>query len=199
MLSYLKLGMGWFEFISSVVSSTAWPIVALMGILAFKRPILEAIPRLQKLKYKELEAEFSRELDKIEVEAKVAGLEATAEVKQDNDFEQALQQISEISPDAAIVEAFRRIERSAKELIDAIGAAPDYNVAAPYKMIERILETSGALGTREVKIFGDLRQLRNKITHTEFTSTKKQAHDYIELTAMLISKMDQATKKKKLV
>lgn len=184
--------MAWLEFFASVVSSLAWPTVAVVGIIIFKKPIEGAIPRLQKLKYKELEAEFDRELNKIEQDAKDAGLETIEDAEVVQDLADHLKQIAKISPNAAIVEAFREIERAAKNLLKLKGHEPDYKVAAPYRLIERVLEKTSTLGAREVKVFRDLRQLRNKITHAEYEATESQAIEYIELTGQLISKMEEA-------
>lgn len=186
--------MNWLDFIASVVGSLAWPAVTLAGLLILKNPIERAIPRLHKLKYKELEAEFDRELDKIEQEAKDAGLETVEDAEIVRDFEDHLKQIAHISPNAAIVEAFREIESAAKKLLKYKGHEPDYKVAAPYRLIERVLDKTSTLGPREVKIFRDLRQLRNKITHADYTATEVQATEYIELSGQLIAKMEDATK-----
>lgn len=157
-----------------------------------KQPLLDALPRLQKLKFKELEAEFDKGLDKIEQEVKETGLEHMVDVEIVEDLQEHLEQISEISPNAAIVEAFRNIERSAKKLIKSKGINPDYKIGSPYKLIERILDSSNALNKKEISIFRDLRLLRNKITHSNFTASKKQADEYIELAALLIAKIDGA-------
>lgn len=185
--------MTWLEFFSSIVGSIAWPAVVVAGLLILKNPIEQAIPRLHRLKYKELEAEFDRELDKIEQEAKEAGMESIEGADVVQDFQESLRQIGEISPNAAIVEAFRKIERSAKNLLQVKGHALDYKVAAPYRLIERVLEKTDTLGKREVKIFRDLRQLRNKVTHADFSASRSQADEYIELAALLIAKIDSAT------
>ena len=179
--------MSCLEFISSIISSLAWPSVFLISLLILKEPLLKALPRLQKLKFKELEAEFDRGLDKIEQEVKATGLEDVVDAEIVEDLQERLEQISEISPNAAIVEAFRNIEQSAKALIKSKGSKPDYKIASPYKLIERILDTSNALNKKEVSIFRDLRLLRNKITHSNFTASKKQADEYIELAALLLS------------
>ncbi|MEZ5799558.1 MAG: hypothetical protein R3D29_02535 [Nitratireductor sp.] len=185
--------MTWLEFFSSLASSFAWPSVTAFALYHFKEPLVQAIPRLQRLKYKELEAEFDRGLEKIEQAAKEGGLEIEASTQVAEDFEEHLRQIAEISPNAAIVEAFRQIEQSAKALIRANGTQPDYKVAAPYRLIERILETTNMLGKREVKIFHDLRWLRNKVTHSEsYVATRAQALEYIELASLLVSKIDDA-------
>ncbi|WP_210093610.1 hypothetical protein [Ruegeria sp. HKCCSP346] len=183
--------MTWLEFFSSIASSLAWPTVAIVALVLFKEQLVEAIPRLQRIKYKELEAEFDRGLEKIEHEIKGSDLGDIQDEEVAQDFEQNLLQISEISPNAAIVEAFRQIEQSSKALIKARGTRVDYKVAAPYRLIEKLLDSSGVLNKREIKIFRDLRLLRNKITHGEtYFATPEQAKEYIALASALIGKID---------
>ncbi|WP_417456161.1 hypothetical protein [Kordiimonas sp.] len=186
----------WLEFFSSIVASLAWPLAIIVALVIFKDPILQAIPRLQRIRYKELVAEFNKGLDKIERQAEAAGLKQVEHTEDIEDFEEHLQQIAQVSTNAAIVEAFRQIEKAAKALIKANGSRVDYKVAAPYRMIERLLREYSLLDTREVKIFHDLRILRNKITHSEnFESTASQANEYIELASRLISKLEKEAAK----
>lgn len=180
------------EFIASITSSLAWPVVLLIGLLIMKEPLLKALPRLQKVKFKELEAEFDRDLDKIEQDVKAAGLEEVEDTEIVEDLQDRLEQISQISPNAAIVEAFRSVEQSAKTLIKSRNLHPDYKTASPYKLIERVLSQNDFLNKKEISIFRDLRNLRNKITHSDLHASKKQADEYIELAALLIAKIDDA-------
>ena len=46
-------------FVSEALKSLAWPVVVVFLVLMLKKPITELIPLLRKLKYKELEMEFS--------------------------------------------------------------------------------------------------------------------------------------------
>ena len=53
--------MDWLTFVSKLVESLSWPIVALILGLVFRRKLLELLPTLRKFKAGPLEAEF--ELD----------------------------------------------------------------------------------------------------------------------------------------
>lgn len=45
-------------FISSIVSSTTWPLVWVGALYMFHKPLLELIPQLQRLKFRDMEAHF---------------------------------------------------------------------------------------------------------------------------------------------
>lgn len=50
--------MDWLTFISSVISSVAWPSALVIGLLVFRKPMTNAILSLKRLKYKDLEMEL---------------------------------------------------------------------------------------------------------------------------------------------
>jgi len=49
-----------FEFISSIISSLAWPIIILIIVFIFKNPLGNILISLTKFRYKDLEMEFER-------------------------------------------------------------------------------------------------------------------------------------------
>ncbi len=52
--------MDWLQFISSLVSSIAWPIVGLTFLFLFKTELARIVQRLAHLKYKDLEIDFDK-------------------------------------------------------------------------------------------------------------------------------------------
>jgi hypothetical protein len=54
-----------FDFISSIVNSLAWPITVIIIILLLKHPIRDLIKRIGKLKIKDIEADFSKEISDV--------------------------------------------------------------------------------------------------------------------------------------
>lgn len=76
-------GMGWLEWSSSVIGSTAWPIALVIVALIFRGQINKLLKRIKGAKYGEAEVLFREELDKIEAE--VGELSASSEPKPDPD------------------------------------------------------------------------------------------------------------------
>ena len=52
--------MDWLQFISSVISSIAWPVVAILVLLILKENISSLSPFIERLKYKDFEVEFRK-------------------------------------------------------------------------------------------------------------------------------------------
>src|SRR3546814_644016 len=74
-------GMGWLEWTSSVIGSTAWPIALVLVALIFRGQITKLLKRIKGAKYGEAEVLFREELDKIEAE--VDELPASSEARPD--------------------------------------------------------------------------------------------------------------------
>jgi hypothetical protein len=53
------------QFIASLISSLAWPVAIVLIILILRKPLSQIILSLQKLRYKELQLDFSQEVSKL--------------------------------------------------------------------------------------------------------------------------------------
>ena len=54
--------MDWLTFIAEMVKSLAWPAFLFFTVLVFRKPLVELLPGLRRLRIKEIEIEFNREL-----------------------------------------------------------------------------------------------------------------------------------------
>ena len=61
--------MDWLTFVSGLIDSLAWPLVALILDLVFRKKLLELITTLKKLKAGPVEAEFEMETKQIRATA----------------------------------------------------------------------------------------------------------------------------------
>jgi hypothetical protein len=98
-----------------ILEVVIWPATVLIVVLILRRPLTRLLESTKKLKYKELELEFSKGIEQVQAEAK----EALPEVldKNKSSVEVDLYGLASISPTAAITEAWRAVESSAKTLI----------------------------------------------------------------------------------
>jgi hypothetical protein len=175
-------------FISKLIDSLAWPVTVVIALVLLRRPLAELLPQMRKLKYKDFEAEFGEDVKQLEEEAKQV---LPAEVVESARAGDPIEQLIEVSPSAAVLEAWRGVEAAAKRLLERKGHKLDYEVAAPYKLIERVLDTA-AIDRRKLKIFADLRRLRNKVAHAdEYEVAPARARDYVRLASALTADLDR--------
>lgn len=186
--------MDWVTFISKAIDSLAWPVFALIVILLLRKPIMQLIPLMSKLKYRDFEAEFAQGVQQLKEEVGDALPEATLVPADREISEDRLYNLAEIAPNGAVLEGWKLIEHAAKNLISARGHDLDYDVSTPYRLIERVLDKGDLIDKPKVAVFNELRRLRNKVAHAgEFEISSIQAKAYVTLALRLVAYLESKT------
>lgn len=175
-------GMDILEFIASLTGSLAWPLALIAIFLALRKPLRDLLPFLQELKIREFEIEFGRRVD--EVTAEVAR-ELPADEKQTfaTPLPDQIFRLAQISPRAAVLEAWRAVEASALEAARRLGA--ELSAGQSYQAI-RFLERNEKADRDLVSLLRDLKGLRNEAAHVpEFSLSTSAALEYATSANML--------------
>lgn len=109
------------EYFVKIVDSLAWPIAAIWLGYIFRGEIKNLLERVSTLKYKDLEADFRDTLVEVETEAKkitAQDSDPSSMSDQNNERYYRLMRLSEISPRAAILEAWIEVESELFKLCD---------------------------------------------------------------------------------
>ena len=185
--------MDWLTFISKVIEALAWPGVVAGLLLYLRKDLPRLIASLRKLKFKEVEVEFGEAAKKAAVETSAAvplpAPDKSISGESERDIEQQLLMIAEISPRAAILEAWLRIERAAVAVIQKHGHTTLNATPGPLRLREG-LENIGILTPPQVSAYDSLRRLRNEAVHTpdaEFTpvAVSNYVHAALSMAAYL--------------
>lgn len=171
--------MNWLEFIASIVGSLAWPAVLIAIFYFIREPIRNLLPLLQRLKYKELELEFSRRVEEVsaEVVQELPALPAAAPVQTDELTKAA--KLAETSPRAAVLEAWLSVEAAAFDAARRLGWLLPSQKAANGSFAMKFLERHEQVDRSIVGLLRELRSLRNQAAHTpEFALSKSAAIEY---------------------
>ena len=171
-------------FISELVSELSWPLLVLISVLLLRTPLANLIPLIERLKYKDFELQFSRQLRTIKEEVPVE-LELGAErIDEENKYIE----IAEKSPSAAISEAWRRIELIAVTKLKQLLPGEEEKSG---KLSVRYIERSGALIPSVERLLQDLYSLRNQAVHSpNFAITLDDALEYIYLANVIAKQID---------
>jgi hypothetical protein len=173
-------------FVAELVKALAWPASVVTIVLILRRPLAGLIPLLHKLKYKDLELEFGRGVEEVKAEV-LAELPTSPTPKALSAGASAvLVKLAEMSPRAAVTEAWRQVEGALIEAAKRKGVdLPPRQVALPIYVL-RALQAKGALDPGKVAIFNDLRALRNSAAHApEFALSQESALEYAALATQL--------------
>ncbi len=119
-------------FVSNLISSLVWPLIVILIVILLRKPLRELIHdlgrRLRSIKFPGGVAEFSQELAEIKEAADVANLPPVAGVptgeslllRIEEDIDQWARLV-ELSPRAAISEAWRWVENAMRETAKKLG------------------------------------------------------------------------------
>lgn len=185
--------MGWMEFISSLVGSLAWPVAAVIIAGIFHKQIAGLLAKVRKLNWGDASVELTEQLDKVEDKARVIEAEAALlppipdepEVPTDR-----FQALVAISPSAAILDAWKPVERRLTQLgKDNFGSAAKYT---PSNKIAEKLAAQGVLMSSIVGMVDDLRKIRNDASHSKEVSVT-DALRFQELASQVMSLLSRSS------
>ncbi|MFY0700271.1 MAG: hypothetical protein JXR04_05580 [Bermanella sp.] len=173
-------------FIAEITKALAWPFAAITLIFLLRKPLLELVPLMRKLKYKEMELEFSQGI--METKAEVAESteippkkSAEAQVKSEH-----LAQIAAYSTRVAVMEAWIELETAAAEVASSFWQTSNTDVMKKNVNLAEYLYKCGVIGPKQVSTFNMLRKLRNQVAHArEIDLSEKDVLSYIDLASNL--------------
>lgn len=142
-----------------MTGALAWPLVALVVLAILRRPLLRLVEILRTVKYGDLHFEFKKGMDQITEDSALAlGSAAAAPVNRAD----PLVQLASISPRAAVIDSWIRLEAAAADCLRRQGVK-----AAVHKtgdMVTRLV-SSGVLSSHQGELMLRLRNLRNVAAH----------------------------------
>jgi hypothetical protein len=173
------------ELIVKLLTGIAWPVAMIWVAYLFKGEIRALLHRMSQLKFKNVEAKFESGL--AEAEAKVTVIEkstpsALPRPEITSKLEQ-LRRISDVSPRAAIMEAWVLVEDAAGKSGFVQGATiPRIN---PHLFVQELVRL-GKLPIGSDSLLDQMRRLRNQASHlSDFSLNQDEADRYLQLAARM--------------
>jgi hypothetical protein len=180
----IDLLMDILTFIAEIIKAVAWPLAVVLIILLLRKPIASLIPLLQRLKYKDLELEFGRRVEEIKAEA-ASELPLPSVAAPPPGVSEDIARLSEISPRAAVLEAWRRVEDLIVKLAREHLPEEQVNKFLPHQAL-RFLERKQIIDPALGSVLTDLKSLRNEAAHApQFALSAASAMGYASATALV--------------
>ncbi len=171
-------------FIVQMTQALAWPVAAIVLLLLLRRPLVRLLPLIQKLRYGPLELDFGRQIAELAVQAE---RELPAAGQADSEAEAArLMSLAQVSPRAAVLEAWLQVEQAAMTLSQREGLALSSQELRTPLLLGQALEQAGSLDEAKMTIYHRLRNLRNAAAHAaNFELDTEAALEYVRLALRL--------------
>lgn len=180
-----------------MVETLAWPAVVVIGMLIFRGPLSELIRKLKKANAKSGELEFGQELKEVEAEAEIAKLPRVeppmTQGGKAETVQEKVERISQISPNAAVLEAWREVDAVVDDLMaDRPVAVLTPRPIRPTESLRfmSVLASEGKIDANSYSIYRKLRDMRNEASHNHaFQITRDDAIEYGQLASRLSAKL----------
>ena len=179
-----------FTFTAEAIKALAWPSAVVIVALMVRKPVIELLPFLRRLKYKEIELEFSKELAEIKSElgCNTADQSKPAKTPNSTATTNRLLNIASISTSAAILEAWAELESASIAAASAFWTLQPSETFRNYPKLGEYLLQCKIIDENQLIAYNKLRQLRNKAAHAvEMNLSEDEARTYIELATSLIA------------
>ncbi len=178
------------EYFAAIIESIAWPLAVLVIVVMMRKPIKDLMRLIATVKYRDFEVTFREELKEARAEAEDSGIDISGTRLDEND---QIFKLVEISPAAAILEAWKRIEIAARNKVaDLVKDQEALEKAQRYPL--QYLEISGSLIPSTVEAIRRLRSLRNHAAHgKELGITKTSAIEYVIMANAIAKQIDAIT------
>ncbi len=182
------------SFVAALITAIAWPTAVIVLGFALKGPFRELLGFLTKLKYGDLELNFEKSLQRLELKATAALPPETAGTSLPL-LSPELARLAEASPRAAIIEGWIRLSNAAvAALRSKTGSAPTGRHLAP-ATVERGLVDSHLLNDAELAVVRQLRNMRNAAVHgVAFSADAGVALQYTATANRLVRLLERRSK-----
>lgn len=177
------------EYVIEILRICAWPLTVCLAVLVFRNDIHAIVGRISTIRYKNLEATLSGKIrDAQNISRSMKKLAATKDSSTD-ELAGRLYRILEISPKAAILEAWSEIEAEAFKN-DTRGSTRKHGFT-PLKILE-FTEGNSGFSQKELQLLTELRSARNNAAHLpDIIIEKDDAERYIEIALKAVIMMRQ--------
>jgi len=178
----------WLTFISNLIGSLAWPAAACVVALLFRSQISTLFKNLNKLKWRDMEAQFGEKVDQIREE--VREIEDNPNFR-DEPVEPKLIELAETHPHLAVLEAWKQLERSIIDLsVNKLGNERRLPITRHLDELVR----AQVLPPQMAKAVRDIREVRNQsVPELDTSLSKGRAYVLIDTIADIVGFLNRVT------
>jgi hypothetical protein len=190
--------MNWLQFFASVAGSFAWPITVVALVVLLRKPVARVLLTLTKLKYKDLELNFGRELKELEQQARTIEVQPTPapvlpapDVGRPDLLVEA-ERLAQEFPEPAVAVGWQAVEHELASAVVRRSIAQEYPRRNSAGKNADLLLKHGAVDEQTIELLKRMRNLRNMAVHPEtgpVRITTDEAIEFIALSRGIVEKL----------
>ena len=172
------------ESMVGLIHAIVWPLTIFTLAILFRREVRAVLARLSRLKYKDIEATFDESLREVERIAHAVTLHPPEREIQIESLtpgaEERLNRLVEISPRAAITEAWIEVESAISFAAQQLDISN--KDGRPQPNLVQMLHEKAIMNNEVVTTYNRLRSLRNQAAHAkDFALSITETERYVDL------------------
>ena len=154
-----------------------WPLMVGVILFTLRRHIKQLLPLIQKIKYKDVEIEFTKRLEQVSEDV---GELAQKDLSTDSDYARMIKLV-DVSTKSAIIESWKGLEVAARAKVKQL-RPPNEKFNNPLKRPLAYLDYKGAIHSTRAGAIRELHSLRNAAAHADgIVISKEDALEYVNL------------------
>jgi hypothetical protein len=182
-------GMGWLDFVASLVGSLAWPFAAVIIALVFHKQIATLLAKVKTLKWGDAAVDFTDKLDKAESEVDALSVPQGEQTLPPPPAPSGrFHDLLAISPNAAILDTWAEVESEIAKLGSHHGLTE--SPARPSRLGDELVKT-GVLPIGFTKMIHEMRLMRNAAAHGAKT-TQEDALRFYQLSQRVLALLENS-------
>ena len=155
-----------------IIEILAWPVTTIIIVLLLRKPLVELVSVLKKLKIKDIELEFEREAKNILAEAERDLPEPDKESeKSQRSSSKIMFSLAPAEPVKEILGAWRELESLLRSKINE----HDFTKCNTVREMVKTLKEGGIISSETARTILELAAFRNKVAHSEKEVISKEA------------------------
>lgn len=188
-----------FQFLAAVIGVIAWPATVIFLVFILRKPVGQVLLTLTKLKYKDLELDFGRELKQIEEQAKAIDVLPTPQVKvvggpkEADELLMEAERLAEEFPEPAVSVAWSAVEDHLARAAEQFTGGASRRKPPSYFI--NVLVQNEALDKGTVDVLRRLQNLRNQAVHERWNAfggiSPDEAREFIALARGISGKLNR--------
>lgn len=178
------------QFLAAVINSLAWPLTTVALVFLLREPVGRVLTTLTRLKYKDLELDFGRELKQIEEKAKAIEVlpaptaKAVGGPKEPHELLEEAERLASEFPEPAVAVAWSAIEDGLWQAVERLTNTTAFRGQPASKTIQVLLQRE-AIDRETIDVLNRMRNLRNGAVHGRWNAfggvSADEAREFIAL------------------
>lgn len=179
----------WLQFAGTVISALAWPCSVVVVFCLIRKPLLELLPQLSRLKIKDVELEFRKVLGAVK-KTSLTAKEAKGSASDLLRPREYYSRLAEVSKRSAIMEAFMEVEVAASDAYAKL-VRPGLKVFVNPRQIADYLRSQQMISDDDYRTITELSNLRNRAAHEigQFDINDELVQEYVDVALEMASKI----------